>query len=70
MLCWEILLYTPVVDINEEFYLLFEVSDWGVNSRDSFEFLEGHTLSTDIAPSQTEDGTIDIDLLFENDEHD
>lgn len=63
---WEILVYKPIVDINNEYYLLYEISDWGEDSRDSVYFLEGNSSPTETV-FQLNNCT--ISLLFQNDAH-
>ena len=69
LLCdwWEILVFNPIVDENNECYLLYEISDWGEDSPDSVYFLEG-----DSRPTQTvfQLDNCTVELLFENDTHD
>ena len=64
---WEILVYNPIVDSNNEYYLLYEISDWGEDSRDSVEALQG-----DSSPTETlfASNNCTVELLFENNDHD
>ncbi|MGK7892125.1 MAG: hypothetical protein AB4372_00325 [Xenococcus sp. (in: cyanobacteria)] len=63
---WEILVYKPIVDINNEYYLLYEISDWGEDSRDSVQCVEG-----DSSPIETlvSSNNCTVELLFENNHH-